>query len=313
MKIPGRLVPSQLVLPLGDGARADGIRPCRGGRDGVGKVGTALACAVAALCASVVFAADLVRSGGPYVPTPQTVVDAMLDLARVGPKDFVIDLGSGDGRIVLSSATRHKASGMGVDIDGELVDLANASARRLGVAERVRFVQQDVFATDISQATVLTLYLLPGMMESLRPKLLKELRPGTRIVSHDFDFGEWKPDRTVEVKTEEKYDLTGSWTSNVHLWTVPAAVEGAWNGTIAGERGSFVLQVRQRYQHFEGEFTRDSQVLELKGGQIEGPRVRFVATSPGGGTQTYTGTVNGIQMSGETQGGARWSATRVSH
>jgi methyltransferase family protein len=269
---------------------------------------------VAALCASVALAADLVRSGGPYVPTPQTVVNAMLDLAGVGPADFVIDLGSGDGRIVLSSATRHKASGIGVDIDGELVDLANASARRLGVAERVRFLQQDVFATDVSKATVLTLYLLPGMMESLRPKLLRELKPGTRIVSHDFDFGEWKPDRTIEVKTDEKYDLTGNWMSNVHLWTVPAVVEGAWNGSVAGERGgSFLLQVRQRYQHFEGEFTRNAQVLDLKGGQIDGSRVRFVATTPGGGSQTFTGTVNGMQMSGETQGGARWSATRVSH
>src|SRR6185503_13608478 len=98
------------------------------------------------------------------------------------------------------------------------------------------------------------------MMESLRPKLLRELKPGTRIVSHDFDFGEWKPDRTVEVKTEEKYDLSGSWTSNVHLWTVPVAMDGAWSGSVAGERGgAFALQVRQRYQHFEGELTRDSQ------------------------------------------------------
>jgi hypothetical protein len=276
------------------------------------KIPAKLACAVAALCATVVFAAELVRSGGPYVPTPQTVVDAMLDLARVGPADFVVDLGSGDGRIVHTAATRHKASGMGVDIDDELVDRANASAKRLGIEDRVKFLQQDVFATDLSRATVLTLYLLPGMMESLRPKLLRELKPGTRIVSHDFDFGEWKPDRTVEVKTDEKYDLTGSWTSNVHLWTVPAAVEGAWNGSVAGERGgAFVLRVRQRYQQFEGELTRDSQVLELKGGQIEGPRVRFVATAPGGGSQTFTGTVNGTQMSGETQGGGRWSATRA--
>ncbi len=276
------------------------------------KIPGRLACAVAAVCASAVFAAELVRSGGPYVPTPQTVVNAMLDLAGVGPADYVVDLGSGDGRIVLSGATRHKASGMGVDIDGELVDLANASARRLGVAERVRFLQQDVFATDLSRATVLTLYLLPGMMESLRPKLLRELKPGTRIVSHDFDFGDWKPDRTIEVKTDEKYDLTGSWTSNVHLWTVPAAVEGAWNGTVAGERGgSFTLQVRQRYQHFEGEFTRDAQVLELTAGQIDGSRVRFVATGTGGGSQAFTGTVNGTHMSGETEGGARWTATRA--
>jgi hypothetical protein len=271
-----------------------------------------LACSIVALCASAVFAAEIVRSGGPYVPTPQTVVNAMLELAGVGPDDYVVDLGSGDGRIVLSSATRYKARGMGVDIDGELVELANASARRQGVADRVRFQQQDVLATDLSRATVLTLYLLPGMMESLRPKLLRELKPGTRIVSHDFDFGEWKPDRTVEVKTEEKYDLTGNWTSNVHLWTVPAPVDGAWSGTVTGDRGgSFVLQVRQRYQHFEGEFTRDSQVLALQGGHIEGARVRFVAASASGGSQTFIGTVNGTRMVGETQGGARWSAVRA--
>ena len=274
------------------------------------KIPGRVAFGVAALCASAVLAADIVRSGGPYVPTPQTVVNAMLDVAGVGPGDYVVDLGSGDGRIVLSSATQRSASGMGVDIDPELVDLANASARRLGVAERVRFVNQDVFATDLSRATVLTLYLLPGMMHSLRPKLLRELKPGTRIVSHDFDFGEWKPDRTVEVKTEEKYDLTGSWTSNVHLWTVPAALEGAWNGSLAGEAGGFVLRVRQSYQHFEGEFTRDAQVLEVKSGYIDGPRVRFVATGPGGTSRIFSGTVNGTQMSGDAEG-TRWSANRA--
>lgn len=274
------------------------------------KIPTRLACGVAALCASAALAADIVRSGGPYVPTPQTVVNAMLEVAGVGPHDYVIDLGSGDGRIVLSSATQRKARGMGVDIDGELVELANASARRLGVADRVRFEQLDVLAADLSRATVLTLYLLPGMMESLRPKLLRELKPGTRVVSHDFDFGEWKPDRTVEVKTDEKYDLTGSWTSNVHLWTVPAALEGAWSGSLAGERDGFVLRVRQRYQRFEGEFARDSQVMEVKGGVIEGSRVRFVATGPGGTSRIFSGVVNGTQMSGETEG-VRWSASRA--
>jgi len=276
-----------------------------------------LACIVAALCASVAFGTELVRTGGPYVPTPQAVVDAMLELAGVGPADYVVDLGSGDGRIVLASATRYKASGMGVDIDGELVDLANASAQRLGVAERVRFHRQDVLAADLSRATVLTLYLLPGMMESLRPKLLRELRPGARIVSHDFDFGEWKPDRSIEVKTDEKYEITGAWTSTVHLWTVPAAVEGAWQGTVAGERGgSFRLEVTQRYQHFEGRLVRDAQEAALKSGQMNGSRIRFVAPGPGGRLQTFTGTVNGVHISGEAHTGgrgeiARWSATRV--
>jgi hypothetical protein len=277
-----------------------------------------LTCAGMALSASLVFAAEnVVKDGGPYVPTPQVVVDAMLDVAGVGPRDFVVDLGSGDGRIVLTGATRHQASGMGVDIDGELVDLANASAQRLGVAQRVKFHQQDVFAADLSRATVLTLYLLPGMMERLRPKLLKELKPGARIVSHDFDFGEWKPDRSVEVQTPEKYDLTGNWTSTVHLWTVPAAVEGAWAGSQAGGRGGpFRLEVRQRYQHFEGRLVRDTQVSDLRDAQIEGARIRFSAPGADGRLEIFTGTVQDGTITGELRGGnaaavVRWSATRV--
>jgi len=277
-----------------------------------------LTCAGMALSASLVFAAEnVVKDGGPYVPTPQVVVDAMLDVAGVGPRDFVVDLGSGDGRIVLTGATRHQASGMGVDIDGELVDLANASAQRLGVAQRVKFHQQDVFAADLSRATVLTLYLLPGMMERLRPKLLKELKPGARIVSHDFDFGEWKPDRSVEVQTPEKYDLTGNWTSTVHLWTVPAAVEGAWAGSQAGGRGGpFRLEVRQRYQHFEGRLVRDTQVSDLRDAQIEGARIRFSAPAADGRLEIFTGTVQDGTITGELRGGnaaavVRWSATRV--
>jgi hypothetical protein len=241
----------------------------------------------------------------------------MLDIAGVGPRDFVVDLGSGDGRIVLTGATRHQASGMGVDIDGELVDLANASAQRLGVAQRVQFHQQDVLAADLSRATVLALYLLPGMMERLRPKLLKELKPGARIVSHDFDFGEWKPDRSVDVQTPEKYDLTGSWTSTVHLWTVPAALEGAWLGNLAGGRDApFRLEVKQRYQHFEGRLVRDAQVSVLRDAQIDGARIRFSAPGADGRLEIFTGTVQDGRITGEARAGnaaaaVRWSATRI--
>jgi len=276
-----------------------------------------LTCAGMALAATLVFAAEnVVKDGGPYVPTPQVVVDAMLSIAGVGPQDFVVDLGSGDGRIVLTGATRHQASGMGVDIDGELVDLANASAQRLGVAQRVQFHRQDVFATDLSRATVLTLYLLPAMMERLRPKLLKEVRPGARIVSHDFDFGEWKPDRSVEVQTPEKYDLTGNWTSTVHLWTVPAAVEGVWAGQAAGGRvASFRLEIKQRYQHFEGRLVRDAQVSDLRDAQIDGMRIRFSAPGADGQLEIFTGTVQDGRITGELRAGnaaaVRWSATRV--
>ena len=275
-------------------------------------------CAGMALAASVVFAAEnVVKDGGPYVPTPQVVVDEMLRIAKVGSDDFVVDLGSGDGRIVLTGATRHQASGMGVDIDGELVDLANAKAQRLGVAQRVQFYQQDVLAADLSRATVLTLYLLPGMMERLRPKLLKELTPGTRIVSHDFDFGEWKPDRSVDVQTPEKYDITGSWTSTVHLWTVPAAVEGAWLGSLAGGRGGpFRLEVKQSYQYVEGRLVRDAQMSVLQDAQIYGTRIRFSAPGADGRLEHFTGTVEDGRITGQVRAGnataaARWSATRV--
>ncbi|MGH8700767.1 MAG: SAM-dependent methyltransferase [Burkholderiales bacterium] len=278
-----------------------------------------LVCAGMALGASLGVASEnVVKDGGPYVPTPQVVVNAMLEVAGVGPRDFVVDLGSGDGRIVLTGATRHRASGMGVDIDGELVDLANASAQRLGVAERVQFHRQDVFAADLSRATVLTLYLLPGMMERLRPKLLKELKPGARIVSHDFDFGEWKPDRSVDVQTPEKYEISGSWSSTVHLWIVPAAVEGAWVGSVVagGRPAPFRLEFKQRFQHFEGRLVRDAQVAVLRDAQIEGARIRFSVPGADGRLETYTGTVQDGSITGDARAGGgtaavRWSAIRA--
>ncbi|MEY4597292.1 MAG: hypothetical protein RLZZ445_89 [Pseudomonadota bacterium] len=180
------------------------------------------------LCAAVLFgvaiaahAADAPLSGGPYVPTPPQVVDEMLRMAGVTGRDHVIDLGSGDGRIVITAAQKYGASGRGYDIDRELVDRSNSNARKLGLEKVVRFVEGDVLKADISEASVVTLYLLPAMMNELRAKLLRELKPGTRIVSHDFDFGNWRPDRSVSIELNEKYDTSGSWSSTIHLWTVP--------------------------------------------------------------------------------------------
>ena len=166
-------------------------------------------------------AADAPLSGGPYVPTPPQVVDEMLRMAGVTGRDYVIDLGSGDGRIVITAAQKHGAGGRGYDIDREMVDRSNNNARKLGLEQKVRFVEGDVLKADISEATVVTLYLLPAMMNELRAKLLRELKPGTRIVSHDFDFGTWRPDRSVSIDLNEKYDISGSWSSTIHLWTVP--------------------------------------------------------------------------------------------
>src|SRR5262245_16242168 len=279
---------------------------------------------MAAACGALLLAASLVaaaaqenKDGGPYVPTPQKVVDAMLDLAGVKPGDYVMDLGSGDGRIVLTAAARLKARGMGVDIDQELVDRANASARRLGVADRVQFLKQDVHAADLSHATVLTLYLLPGMMTNLRPKLLRELRPGARIVSHDFDFGEGKPDRTIEVETQEKYDIVGSWSSTVHLWIVPASVQGTWRGTLAGSNGSpLQIELMQAFQRLEGKMTRNGREITLRDGRVEGAQVRFsIPQDKGNSLERFVGTVKGGEMAGEVRSNGspptKWSASRA--
>jgi SAM-dependent methyltransferase len=176
---------------------------------------------VLAAVSGAAVAQEPVLSGGPYVPTPQRVVDAMLGMAGVTDRDFVIDLGSGDGRIVIAAAQKYGARGKGYDIDDELIERSNAAARKLKLEQRVRFEQRDVLQADIREATVITLYLLPEMMRVLRARLLSELRPGTRIVSHDFDFGDWKPERMISLDLDEKYEVTGSWTSTVYLWTVP--------------------------------------------------------------------------------------------
>jgi ubiquinone/menaquinone biosynthesis C-methylase UbiE len=146
----------------------------------------------------------------PFVPTPNKVVDRMLEIAQVGPNDVVYDLGSGDGRIVITAAKKHGARGVGIDIDPERVREARDNARSAGVSDRVEFREADLFKTDLSEATVVTLYLLSSVNLQLRPKLLQELKPGTRIVSHAFDMGDWKP-----IKTEK----VGS--STVYYWVVP--------------------------------------------------------------------------------------------
>lgn len=147
----------------------------------------------------------------PYVPTPQSVVDAMLKLAAVTKNDVVYDLGCGDGRIVITAAKSHGARGIGIDIDPERIKEANANAQKAGVSDRVKFVEQDLFQTDFKEASVVTLYLLPDINLKLRPKLQSELKPGTRIVSHAFDMGDWQPEKTENVEGR-----------TIYLWTIPA-------------------------------------------------------------------------------------------
>lgn len=185
----------------------------------------------------------------PFVTTPDAVTTVMLELAAVGAADHVIDLGSGDGRIVITAARRHGASGLGVEIVPTLVAESRENARRAGVGDRVAFEAQDLFTTDLSRATVVTMYLLPDVNLQLRPRLLA-LAPGTRIVSHDWDLGDWTPERTVTVDRPDKA-LGRDKHSRVHLWTVPARVHGLW----CGDAGTS-LQVEQRFDRFSAAWQR---------------------------------------------------------
>jgi SAM-dependent methyltransferase len=177
----------------------------------------------------------------PFVTTPDAVTAAMLELADVSARDHVIDLGSGDGRIVIAAA-RRGATGLGVEIVPELVEQSRANARAAGVAARVEFREQDLFRTDLARATVVTMYLLPEVNLQLRPRLLA-LAPGTRLVSHDWDLGDWAPDRSVRIDVPDKA-LGRDKFSRVHVWVVPAQVHGRWCG------GGATLDIVQRFQRF---------------------------------------------------------------
>ncbi len=207
----------------------------------------------------------------PFVVSPEPVTLAMLSIARVGPRDVVIDLGSGDGRIVITAARRFGARGLGVDLAPQLVEQSREHARRAGVADRAQFWVQDLIETDLAPASVITMYLLPEVNLQLRPRLLA-LRPGTRIVSHDWDMGEWKPDRTRVVDAPDK-KVGLEKTSRVHLWTVPAQLGGTWCARDA------VLRLQQAFQSLQAEFTRNESVQSFDA-RIEGVVVH--ATQPHG-------------------------------
>lgn len=206
----------------------------------------------------------------PFVITPDNVTLEMLKLAKVGPKDYVIDLGSGDGRIVIEGARRFGARGLGVEIMPDLVRLSNANARAAGVADRATFREQDLFKTDLTAATVITMYLLPEVNLQLRPALLA-LKPGTRLVSHDWDMGDWQPDQTVTVAAPDK-PIGREKSSRLHLWVVPAQIAGLWCGA-AGLR-SFSIELTQSFQSFQGTLRRhvggQAQARDLAG-RITGP------------------------------------------
>lgn len=209
-----------------------------------------------------------------YVPTPQMVVDTMLRMAQVGPGDYVIDLGSGDGRVVISAA-RSGARALGVDLDRSLLDVANDAAKREGLADRATFREQNLFETDLAGATVITTYLLPDMNLKLRPKILA-LKPGTRVVAHDYHMGDWPPDQreTLEVPGK-KVGLEG--ISYVYLWHVPAQVAGKWRTEIpvAGRPTPFEFELEQRFQVVTGR----AAAIASRPTRLQTPRLRSDALS----------------------------------
>jgi SAM-dependent methyltransferase len=224
-----------------------------------------------------------------WVPTPQGLVDKMLDMAKVTPKDYVIDLGSGDGRTVITAAKRG-AKALGIEYNADMVELSKRSAAKEGVSDKASFIKADLFESDFSQAQVITMFLLSSINLKLRPKIL-DLKPGTRIASNTFDMGDWKPDETASLPG------CNSWCT-AHLWIVPAKVEGSW--TLP--QGNLTL--KQTFQNISGTLKSATGETPVNG-KLNGEQISFTA----GGT-TYTGTVSGNSMEGNA-GSNKWSATRA--
>jgi SAM-dependent methyltransferase len=233
------------------------------------------------------------RLDAPDLASDMQVVDAMLSLARLRPDDYVIDLGSGDGRILIAAARSNGAHGLGVDIDPAQIGQANRNARNAGVTGLVSFRQQDLFQTPLQDADILTLYLTAEVNLRLRPRILSQMRPGTRVVSNEFDMGDWHYDERRRVGT-----------NYVFLWTVPAQVDGNW--TLTDGTRNVPLAVDQEFQRFTGTAGADAR---LEQGRIEGNVIRFIANL-GNGRRSYEGTVQGNRITG-TGTGATWSAVRA--
>lgn len=228
-----------------------------------------------------------------WVPTPQSLVDRMLNIAKVQPDDHLIDLGSGDGRTVITAAKRGTRA-LGIEYNPDMVKLAKGNAQKAGVADKAQFKQADLFETDLSQATVITMFLLPEINMKLRPKLLK-LKPGTRIVSNSFRMEDWKPDATTTAgKDCESY-------CTAYLWIVPARIAGAWD-TAQG-----TLTLRQHFQYFTGKLQGSEPGVVAKG-RLSGNRITFMV-----GQTKYEGRVNGktIEGTAKSQGSTtKWTATK---
>lgn len=215
----------------------------------------------------------------PYVQTPQNVVDRMLQIAKVGPSDYVIDLGSGDGRMVITAAKKYGARGFGVDLDRRLVELANKRAASEGVAGKAVFYERDLYETDLTEASVVTIYLLPEVNLMVRPRLLATLKPGTRIVAHDYDMGEWRPDQQLVMDAPGK-PVGRDQKSKVFFWVVPGNAAGKWRWEmpVGGKPAVFNLSLAQNFQDINGTVSVDGRTLPLEKARLSGEDISFSVT-----------------------------------
>jgi SAM-dependent methyltransferase len=274
----------------------------------------ALALALGATAPAVAQKAEPVDNiAGPYVPTPWVIVDEMMKLADIRGDDVVYDLGSGDGRLVITAAKRFGARGVGVELDTELVEMARIGAKHEGVADRVKFVQGDLFEADIKDASVVMLYLLPRFVMRLVPRLRAELRPGTRIVSHDYALAPWPPDKELSMDVPEKEMISGTTWTRLYYYIVPARVQGVWElalpKTLAG--APLRLQITQE-PHTVGGLVRDGNAdLYLRDLTVRGERIQFGLLYKRR-LIAFEGTVNGKTMVGEARSGSvrePWTAS----
>jgi hypothetical protein len=273
--------------------------------------------------AALVIAALCVRPAvaqtetAPYVPTPAAMVEEMLKLAALGSGDFIIDLGSGDGRIVIAAAKQFGARGFGVDIDADLVRGANEAAARAGVADRARFFVRDLFKTDLREASVVTLYLLSTMLPALLPKLLAELPAGARVISHDYPLGSLPHRRALTFEIDEKVMATGSTYTVLYLYVIPARVGGEWMLGLPRNiaRRPVRLSITQHPFRVSGEVEINGKVVPLTRMQVDGEDVSFSIPLPGnpGRDAFFTGKAGDASMQGKVQlplDTVPWSAYR---
>jgi SAM-dependent methyltransferase len=229
-----------------------------------------------------------------WVPTPDRLVERMLQMAQVGPKDLVVDLGSGDGRTVIAAARKFHARSLGIEYNPNMVELSRRNAEKEGVADAAKFVEGDIFASDFTEATVVTFYLLEELNLRLRPRLLG-MKPGTRLVSHEFDMGDWRPDETSRIDE-----------SSAHLWVVPAKVGGNWKlEHDIGTDDHPVLNLTQKFQKVEGAIVSRSGRLGLRDVRLRGDRLEFGLVDYRGVLREFSGSVRGNRISGSVRAGGK--------